>query len=171
MSYQIVNQDKDEVRVRSGRKQVFVLKAEKPVIEEVALRSATIKRRAESPVSEEEEDHIDTVWLQVEEEAPRKHKPVTAKRRVYHNEIERQRRNKINTWITELGKLVPEEETEGAPSSKVQILERACQFVEDIKEKNDEMKKVLRQVTCENRSLKHENEKLKKQLKFNDESE
>lgn len=30
------------------------------------------------------------------------------RRRVTHNEVERRRRNKINTWITKLGKLLPE---------------------------------------------------------------
>lgn len=100
-----------------------------------------------------------------EEKRPAPKRSVSTKRRVYHNEIERQRRNKINTWITELGQMILEKDHEGPPLSKIQILERTCEFVEKTKKKNKKMKDELQRTVCENRLLKYENEKLKKELK------
>lgn len=78
--------------------------------------------------------------------------------------VERERRNKINSWISELGKLIVEEEDSPA-LSKIQILERACQYVEEVNSRNLQIKHELRQALSENRILTEENEKLKRELK------
>ncbi|XP_063707726.1 upstream stimulatory factor 2-like [Culicoides brevitarsis] len=104
-----------------------------------------------------------------EEQRPAKRSKTggSATRRVYHNEVERQRRNKINTWITELGKLVmddDDDDTKQPALSKIQILEKACQQLEMIKKRNREVRFDLKRAECELRMLRSENEKLKKEL-------
>lgn len=56
------------------------------------------------------------------------------KRRATHNEIERRRRDKINSWITKLAALVP---NSGLPdsASKGGILAKACDYITELTEK------------------------------------
>ncbi|CAG0917234.1 unnamed protein product [Notodromas monacha] len=49
------------------------------------------------------------------------------KRRATHNEVERRRRDKINTLIMKLAKIIPD-----CPTSKSDILCRACDYVSDL---------------------------------------
>ena len=71
------------------------------------------------------------------------------RRRATHNEVERRRRDNINTWITKLGKLMPDTEPstggEAGPGSygkgqqcqsKGGILAKACEYVVDLREEN-----------------------------------
>ncbi|XP_037084338.1 upstream stimulatory factor 2-like isoform X2 [Pollicipes pollicipes] len=57
------------------------------------------------------------------------------RRRATHNEVERRRRDKINSWITKLGKLLPETGDPGKQNqvcgSKGAVLSQACDYVQD----------------------------------------
>ncbi len=76
--------------------------------------------------------------------------PKDLRRRITHNEVERRRRDNINTWIERLGKLIPDDEgaATAAPAantssnsnsksrSKGDILARACEFLTELREAN-----------------------------------
>lgn len=106
------------------------------------------------------------------------------RRRVTHNEVERRRRDKINNWISKLGKLLPECEqtatTEGDVKtnfelqSKGGILARACQYITELKDVRESLSQRLdenAQLSEEARNLRQvvsqlrkENAELKAQL-------
>ncbi|XP_014221637.1 upstream stimulatory factor 2 isoform X1 [Trichogramma pretiosum] len=89
------------------------------------------------------------------------------KRRATHNMVERRRRDKINNWISELGKIIPEcSSSNGSGSggegsgkanyetqSKGGILAKACEYITELKTSQQEM------VKCS-----HENEKLRQEV-------
>ncbi|KZC05260.1 PREDICTED: upstream stimulatory factor 1-like [Dufourea novaeangliae] len=106
------------------------------------------------------------------------------RRRVTHNEVERRRRDKINNWISKLGKLLPDYEqtttgegdvkTNFELQSKGGILERACEYITELQDVQEnfsqsldenaqllEEAKTLRQVVNQ---LKKENSELKAQI-------
>ncbi|XP_025268389.1 upstream stimulatory factor 1 isoform X2 [Camponotus floridanus] len=106
------------------------------------------------------------------------------RRRATHNEVERRRRDKINNWITKLGKLLAECDQnvnkEGdakgnfEPQSKGGILARACEYITELREAQEKLSqsmdenaqlieeaKTLRQVVSQ---LRDENSKLKVQI-------
>ncbi|WAR04310.1 USF1-like protein [Mya arenaria] len=62
------------------------------------------------------------------------------RRRATHNEVERRRRDKINNWIVQLSKLVPDcssEHTKGGQlGSKGGILSKACDYINELKQAN-----------------------------------
>ncbi|XP_052805654.1 upstream stimulatory factor 1-like isoform X2 [Mya arenaria] len=64
----------------------------------------------------------------------------TDSRRATHNEVERRRRDKINNWIVQLSKLVPDcssEHTKGGQlGSKGGILSKACDYINELKQAN-----------------------------------
>ena len=76
--------------------------------------------------------------------------PKDLRRRITHNEVERRRRDNINTWIERLGKLIPDDEGAAAAApaantssnsnsksrSKGDILARACEFLTELREAN-----------------------------------
>lgn len=73
-------------------------------------------------------------------------KPATTKkrddkRRATHNEVERRRRDKINSWISKLANLVP---NSGLPdsASKGGILAKACDHITDLTEKQKRLEKL-----------------------------
>ncbi|XP_049875472.1 upstream stimulatory factor 2 [Pectinophora gossypiella] len=77
---------------------------------------------------------------------PLQTKAVTAKkrddkRRATHNEVERRRRDKINSWITKLAALVP---NTGLPdsASKGGILAKACDHITELTEKQKRLEKL-----------------------------
>lgn len=99
------------------------------------------------------------------------------RRRATHNEVERRRRDKINCWILQLGKLVPEFTTADQAKqgdSKSVILSKACDYISELqtaqKEMADRLKDAdriknevdLLQRSCE--ELKQENELLRAHL-------
>ncbi|CAL7951902.1 unnamed protein product [Xylocopa violacea] len=109
------------------------------------------------------------------------------RRRVTHNEVERRRRDKINNWISKLGKLLPECEqstssegdvkTNFELQSKGGILARACQYITELRDVQENLSqsldenaqlieeaKTLRQVVNQ---LRKENSELKAQLSKN----
>ncbi|CAL1684509.1 unnamed protein product [Lasius platythorax] len=106
------------------------------------------------------------------------------RRRVTHNEVERRRRDKINNWITKLGKLLADcdqnvnkegdAKTNFEPQSKGGILARACDYITKLREAQEKLSqsmdesaqlieeaKTLRQVVSQ---LRDENSKLKVQI-------
>ncbi|XP_034186609.1 upstream stimulatory factor 1 isoform X2 [Osmia lignaria lignaria] len=98
------------------------------------------------------------------------------RRRVTHNEVERRRRDKINNWISKLGKLLPEceQSTTGDAESKGGILARACEYITELRDVQEtlsqsldenaqllEEAKTLRQVVNQ---LRKENSELKAQI-------
>lgn len=57
------------------------------------------------------------------------------RRRATHNEVERRRRDKINSWIMKLGRIIPGiHGTEAL--SKGGILAAACEYIGELKEEN-----------------------------------
>ncbi|XP_011152125.1 upstream stimulatory factor 1 isoform X2 [Harpegnathos saltator] len=106
------------------------------------------------------------------------------RRRATHNEVERRRRDKINSWITKLGKLLPDcdQNTNGEGDAKVNfesqskggILARACEYITKLKEDQEKLTQSLEenaQLTEEAKNLrqvvndlKSENTKFKTQL-------
>ncbi|CAH0400040.1 unnamed protein product [Chilo suppressalis] len=63
------------------------------------------------------------------------------KRRATHNEVERRRRDKINSWITKLAALVP---NSGLPdsASKGGILAKACDHITELTQKQKKLEKL-----------------------------
>lgn len=109
------------------------------------------------------------------------------RRRVTHNEVERRRRDKINNWISKLGKLLPNSEQPGnaegdartnfESQSKGGILARACEYITELREVQENLSqsldenaqlleeaKTLRQVVNQ---LRKENSELKAQISEN----
>lgn len=66
------------------------------------------------------------------------------KRRATHNEVERRRRDKINSWITKLAALVPHA---GLPdsASKGGILAKACDYITELNEKQKRFDEIERE--------------------------
>ncbi|XP_034238494.1 upstream stimulatory factor 1 isoform X1 [Thrips palmi] len=64
------------------------------------------------------------------------------KRRATHNEVERRRRDKINTWIVELSKIVPDcvpESTKSPGQSKGGILSKAFKYIMELRTQNSRL--------------------------------
>ncbi|KAK7105833.1 upstream stimulatory factor 2-like isoform X2 [Littorina saxatilis] len=58
------------------------------------------------------------------------------RRRATHNEVERRRRDKINNWIVQLSKLVPDcaqEPVKQTQASKGGILAKACEYIQELR--------------------------------------
>ncbi|EZA47675.1 hypothetical protein DMN91_012341 [Ooceraea biroi] len=89
------------------------------------------------------------------------------RRRATHNEVERRRRDKINNWITKLGKIIPECNTGNTASSagsgegkanyetqsKGGILAKACEYIGELRTANQGLGQCLR-----------DNEKLRQEI-------
>ncbi|XP_014470075.1 PREDICTED: upstream stimulatory factor 1-like isoform X2 [Dinoponera quadriceps] len=106
------------------------------------------------------------------------------RRRVTHNEVERRRRDKINTWISKLGNLLPDcdqnangegdGKANGESQSKGGILARACEYIVKLREDKEKLTQSLEenvQLTEEAKNLRqvandlrNENSKLKAQM-------
>lgn len=109
-------------------------------------------------------------------------RPVAAKRderrRATHNEVERRRRDKINSWIMKLGSIIPDNSNCESPSSrhvdglsKGGILAAACEFINELKDENQNLNRHKIEVSAlcetsqflveENTRLQLENQQLK----------
>ncbi|CAL1676334.1 unnamed protein product [Lasius platythorax] len=90
------------------------------------------------------------------------------RRRATHNEVERRRRDKINNWITKLGKIIPdcnastnttgsgssgEGKTNYETQSKGGILAKACDYITELRAANQNLGQCLR-----------DNEKLRQEI-------
>lgn len=105
------------------------------------------------------------------------------RRRVTHNEVERRRRDKINSWITRLSKIIPDhaatEMSKGNGhydgQSKGGILAKACEYIMELKDdhakvelyekENKKLTQCVEMMRRENLALERENRALKEILK------
>lgn len=87
------------------------------------------------------------------------------RRRQTHNEVERRRRDTINAWIMQLGKLIPDldmdEQEKGPPKggalSKGGILQKACDYVNELTEDNKTLLKRVKELE----NVESDNERLR----------
>uniref|UniRef100_A0A8C4N2G4 Upstream transcription factor 2, c-fos interacting n=1 Tax=Eptatretus burgeri TaxID=7764 RepID=A0A8C4N2G4_EPTBU len=105
--------------------------------------------------------------------------PRDERRRAQHNEVERRRRDKINNWIVQLSKVIPDcsrdhtktgqpEETSGSPEpplclpaqSKGGILSKACDYIQELRQTNQHMMEALK----ETERVQMDNELLRQKL-------
>ncbi|XP_066566627.1 upstream stimulatory factor 1 isoform X6 [Amia ocellicauda] len=73
---------------------------------------------------------------QSKSEAPRTSRD--EKRRAQHNEVERRRRDKINNWIVQLSKTIPDCTMDSTKTgqSKGGILSKACDYIQELRQSN-----------------------------------
>ncbi|XP_022194762.1 upstream stimulatory factor 1 isoform X2 [Nilaparvata lugens] len=100
------------------------------------------------------------------------------KRRATHNEVERRRRDKINNWIMNLSKIIPDcaqDTSKGFETqSKGGILAKACDYITELKQSNTRLHEYMKEneqliaelemVSRQMDSLKLENHQLREQL-------
>ncbi|XP_076438454.1 upstream stimulatory factor 2-like [Babylonia areolata] len=69
------------------------------------------------------------------------------RRRATHNEVERRRRDKINNWIVQLSKLVPDcvQETKPNQASKGGILSKACEYIQELRGSNKTLMETVKE--------------------------
>lgn len=101
------------------------------------------------------------------------------KRRATHNEVERRRRDKINTWIVKLAKIVPDCNADHTKQgqSKGGILAKACEHINELTADNAKLGEIVKEnellaneldsVRQQLLDAKNENRKLKDVLKKN----
>ncbi|XP_067679362.1 upstream stimulatory factor 2-like isoform X4 [Haliotis asinina] len=94
------------------------------------------------------------------------------RRRATHNEVERRRRDKINNWIVQLSKQVPDcaqEHTKSgqvSASSKGGILAKACDYIQELRTANQRMAESLKEtdrISIDNELLRQQCEELKQE--------
>lgn len=90
------------------------------------------------------------------------------RRRATHNEVERRRRDKINNWIVQLSKLVPDctnEHTKGGQlGSKGGILSKACDYINELRTGNARLQESIKdseRLSLDNELLRQQCEDLK----------
>ncbi|KAM6038018.1 upstream stimulatory factor 1 isoform 1-T1 [Theristicus caerulescens] len=131
---------------RSG--QFFVMMSPQEVLQGGAQRTITPRAHPYSPKSE----------------APRATRD--EKRRAQHNEVERRRRDKINNWIVQLSKIIPDCSMENTKSgqSKGGILSKACDYIQELRQSNHRLSEELQgldQLQMDNEVLRQQVEDLK----------
>ncbi|XP_012690260.1 upstream transcription factor 1, like isoform X2 [Clupea harengus] len=101
---------------------------------------------------------------QSKSEAPRTSRD--DKRRAQHNEVERRRRDKINNWIVQLSKTIPDCTVDSTKNgqSKGGILSKACDYIQELRQSNarlgEEMDS-LERLRMDNQLLRQEVEEWK----------
>ncbi|XP_053308194.1 upstream stimulatory factor 2 isoform X2 [Spea bombifrons] len=102
--------------------------------------------------------------------------PRDERRRAQHNEVERRRRDKINNWIVQLSKIIPDcnAESSKTSASKGGILSKACDYIRELRQTNQRMQETYKEaerLTVDNEVLrqqiedqKNENTLLRAQL-------
>jgi upstream stimulatory factor len=96
------------------------------------------------------------------------------RRRVSHNEVERRRRDRINTWISELYKLLPpDEQAKSQYQSKGIVLKRVCEYFQNVDSMLKAANAAVEQTRVENgllrqrvRDLQQENQLLSASLQL-----
>ncbi|XP_066518419.1 upstream transcription factor 1, like [Hoplias malabaricus] len=88
------------------------------------------------------------------------------KRRAQHNEVERRRRDKINNWIVQLSKTIPDCSMDSTKNgqSKGGILSKACDYIQELRQSNSrlgEELETLERLRMDNRLLRQEMEEWK----------
>ncbi|XP_078381690.1 upstream stimulatory factor 1-like isoform X2 [Oculina patagonica] len=90
------------------------------------------------------------------------------KRRATHNEVERRRRDKINTWINKLAKVVPEccQEQAKTGQSKGGILSKTVDYINELKLHNARMVETIKdteRLTIDTELLRQQVEELRQE--------
>uniref|UniRef100_A0A3P9JAL9 Upstream stimulatory factor 1 n=1 Tax=Oryzias latipes TaxID=8090 RepID=A0A3P9JAL9_ORYLA len=93
------------------------------------------------------------------QEAPRASRD--EKRRAQHNEVERRRRDKINNWIVQLSKTIPDCNIDYTKTgqSKGGILSKACEYIKELRQNNMKLAEevgVLDRLRVDNQLLRQE---------------
>ncbi|XP_026067366.1 upstream transcription factor 1, like [Carassius auratus] len=88
------------------------------------------------------------------------------KRKAQHNEVERRRRDKINNWIVQLSKTIPDCTVDATKNgqSKGGILSKACDYIQELRQSNARLEEELNSVDrlrMDNQLLKQEMEEWK----------
>ncbi|CAI5677572.1 unnamed protein product [Oreochromis niloticus] len=96
---------------------------------------------------------------QPKQDAPRASRD--EKRRAQHNEVERRRRDKINNWIVQLSKAIPDCNVDYTKTgqSKGGILSKACEYIKELRQNNlklGEDVSVLDRLRVDNQLLRQE---------------
>ncbi|XP_044274709.1 upstream stimulatory factor 2 isoform X2 [Varanus komodoensis] len=99
--------------------------------------------------------------------------PRDERRRAQHNEVERRRRDKINNWIVQLSKIIPDCNTdnsktgavranarEGTNESKGGILSKACDYIRELRQTNQRMQETFKEAE----RLQMDNDLLRQQI-------
>ncbi|XP_068519336.1 upstream stimulatory factor 1 isoform X2 [Anas acuta] len=128
--------------------QFFVMMSPQEVLQGGAQRSIAPRAHPYSPKAE----------------APRATRD--EKRRAQHNEVERRRRDKINNWIVQLSKIIPDCSMENTKSgqSKGGILSKACDYIQELRQSNHRLSEELQgldQLQMDNEVLRQQVEELK----------
>ncbi|XP_060538568.1 upstream stimulatory factor 1-like isoform X1 [Pantherophis guttatus] len=132
----------------TGTGQFFVMMSPQEVLQSGTQRSIAPRTHPYSPKSE----------------APRTTRD--EKRRAQHNEVERRRRDKINNWIVQLSKIIPDCSMENTKSgqSKGGILSKACDYIQELRQNNIRLSEELQgldQLQVDNGVLRQQVEDLK----------
>ncbi|XP_072839908.1 upstream stimulatory factor 1 isoform X2 [Pogona vitticeps] len=132
----------------TGTGQFFVMMSPQEVLQSGTQRSIAPRTHPYSPKSE----------------APRTTRD--EKRRAQHNEVERRRRDKINNWIVQLSKIIPDCSMENTKSgqSKGGILSKACDYIQELRQSNIRLSEELQgldQLQMDNKVLRQQVEDLK----------
>ncbi|KAF7257960.1 hypothetical protein EG68_04132 [Paragonimus skrjabini miyazakii] len=86
------------------------------------------------------------------------------RRRVSHNEVERRRRDRINTWISELYKLLPpDEQAKSQYQSKGIVLKRVCEYFQNVDSMLKAANAAVDQARVENGLLRQRNRELQQE--------
>ncbi|XP_063059560.1 upstream stimulatory factor 1-like isoform X2 [Engraulis encrasicolus] len=110
------------------------------------------------------QDVLSTTTTQSKAETPRTSRD--DKRRAQHNEVERRRRDKINNWIVQLSKTIPDCSVDSTKNgqSKGGILSKACDYIQELRQSNarlgEEMDS-LERLRMDNQLLRQEVEEWK----------
>ncbi|KYO28566.1 upstream stimulatory factor 1 isoform A [Alligator mississippiensis] len=128
--------------------QFFVMMSPQEVLQSGAQRSIAPRTHPYSPKSETPRTTRDE------------------KRRAQHNEVERRRRDKINNWIVQLSKIIPDCSMENTKSgqSKGGILSKACDYIQELRQSNHRLSEELQgldQLQMDNEVLRQQVEDLK----------
>ncbi|XP_021095341.1 upstream stimulatory factor 2 isoform X2 [Heterocephalus glaber] len=88
--------------------------------------------------------------------------PRDERRRAQHNEVERRRRDKINNWIVQLSKIIPDCNTDNSKTgaSKGGILSKACDYIRELRQTNQRMQETFKEAE----RLQVDNELLRQQI-------
>ncbi|XP_060639835.1 upstream stimulatory factor 2-like isoform X1 [Anolis sagrei] len=88
--------------------------------------------------------------------------PRDERRRAQHNEVERRRRDKINNWIVQLSKIIPDCNTDNTKTgaSKGGILSKACDYIRELRQTNQRMQETFKEAE----RLQMDNDLLQQQI-------
>ncbi|XP_056399132.1 upstream stimulatory factor 2 isoform X6 [Hyla sarda] len=88
--------------------------------------------------------------------------PRDERRRAQHNEVERRRRDKINNWIVQLSKIIPDCNMESSKTgaSKGGILSKACDYIRELRQTNQRLQESFKEAE----RLQIDNEMLRQQM-------